>query len=127
MTSTSFYRTEYSPLLGMAIALTADAAAGEDLVQEVFNSAHGRGDRISQYENPRAWLRRVLINRATSRRRQLGSGLKALTRVAPPDPARPDFSAETSQVWDEVRQLPRRQQQAVVLHYVGELTLPGCP
>ena len=84
MTSTSFYRTEYSPLLGMAIALTADAAAGEDLVQEVFNSAHGRWDRISQCENPRAWLRRVLINRATSRRRRLGSGLKALTRVGPP-------------------------------------------
>lgn len=96
MTSTSFYRTEYSPLLGMAIALTADAAAGEDVVQEVFNSAHGRWDRISQYENPRAWLLRVLINRVTSRRRPLGSGLKALTRV-PPDPARPDFSAETSQ------------------------------
>ena len=127
MTSTSFYRTEYSPLLGMAIALTSDGAAAEDLVQEVFISAHGRWDRISQYENPRAWLRRVLINRATSRRRRLGSELKALTRMGLPDPARPDLSAETSQVWDEVRQLPRRQQQAVVLHYVGELSLPGCP
>lgn len=119
----SFYKSEYKPLLGMAIALTSDPTAAEDLVQEVFISAHGRWDRVSQYENPRGWLRRVLINRATSRRRRLGSELKALTRLGAPDPAPPDLSAETSQVWDEVRLLPRRQQQAVVLHYVGELTV----
>lgn len=119
----SFYKSQYNSLLGMAIALTSERAEAEDLVQEVFITAHGRWDRISQYESPRAWLRRVLINRATSRRRRLGSELKALTRLGPPEPSEPDLSPETSQVWEEVRRLPRRQQQAVVLHYVGDMTL----
>lgn len=119
----SFYKSEYNPLLGMAIALISDPNAAEDLVQEVLITAHDRWDRLSQYENPRAWLRRVLINRATSRRRRLGSEMRALTRLGAPDPSPPDLSAETAEVWDQVRRLPRRQQQAIVLHYVGELTV----
>ena len=108
----SFYRIEYNPLLAMAIALTSDFVAGEDLVQETFITAHGPWNQVSQCQSPKAWLRRVLINRATSRRRRPGSELKALTRLGTPDPVPPDLSPETSRVWEEVRSLPRRQQQA---------------
>jgi RNA polymerase sigma factor (sigma-70 family) len=34
-----------------------------------------------------------------------------------------DLSAPTSEVWEEVRKLPRRQQQTVVLHYVSGLSM----
>ncbi|MGH3650491.1 MAG: RNA polymerase sigma factor, partial [Acidimicrobiia bacterium] len=88
-----------------------------------FISAHRRWDRVSQYDSPRAWLRRVLVNRATSRRRRLAAELRAVTRVGPPHPAPPDLSPETADIWKEVRRLPRRQQQAVALHYVGQLSM----
>lgn len=119
----SFYRSQYRSVLGMAIALTSDVSAAEDLVQEVFITAHGRWDRISQYDKPESWLRRVLVNRATSRRRKLGSELRALTRVGQPDPAPPDLSPETAGIWREVGRLPRRQRQAIVLRYVAELSI----
>lgn len=119
----SFYRNEYRTALSIAIALTSDVSAAEDLVQDVFIAAHGRWDRVSQYDKPVAWLRRVLINRATSRRRKLGSELRALTRMGQPEPDSPDLSPETSEMWTEVGRLPRRQRQAVVLHYVGDLSI----
>lgn len=118
-----FYSEQYRPLLSIAVALTMDRAAAEDLVQETFITAHRRWDRISQYDNPKAWLRRVLINRATSRKRRLGSEVRAISRIGPPQSVEPDLSAETSEVWSEVRRLPRRQQQAVALHYVAQLSM----
>jgi len=67
-------------------------------------------------------VRRVLINRATSLRRRLSAEGRAIGRVGAPEPSPPDLSPETADVWREVRKLPRRQQQAVVLHYVGQLS-----
>lgn len=119
----AFYRNEYRAMLSIALALASDTAAAEDLVQEAFITAHRRWDRVSQYDSPNAWVRRVLINRATSLRRRLSAELRALARIGPPDPALPDFSAETSEVWKEVHRLPRRQQQAIALHYVGQLSM----
>lgn len=119
----AFYRSEYRPMLGLALALARDTAAAEDLVQEAFISAHLRWDRVSQYDNPTAWVRRVLINRATSLRRRLSSEIGAMTRIGPPEPMPPDLSPETSDVWEQVHRLPRRQQQAIVLHYVGRLSM----
>lgn len=119
----SFFRSEYRSMLGIALALAKDTAEAEDLVQEAFISAHKRWDRVSQYDSPRAWVRRVLINKATSLHRRLSAELKAVGRIGPPEPAPPDLSPETSEVWKEVRRLPRRQQQAVALHYVGQLSM----
>ena len=119
----SFYKDEYRSVLGLAIALTSDRAAAEDLVQETFLTAHRRWDRVSQYDNPPAWVRRVLINRAVSRRRRIGAEMRALTRFGPSETMAPDLSPETEGIWAEVRKLPRRQQQAVALHYVAQLSV----
>lgn len=119
----AFYRSEYKTMLGIALALAKDTSEAEDMVQEAFISAHRRWDRISQYDSPRAWVRRVLINRVTSLRRRLTSELRAVSRIGPPPPEPPDLSPETADVWNEVRKLPYRQQQAIALHYVGQLSM----
>lgn len=119
----TFYRQEYRSMLGMAIALSSDRATAEDLVQESFVAAHRRWDRVSQYDSPKAWVRRVLINRATSLRRRVGAELRAKARLGPLPNVEPDLSPETTEVWAAVRRLPGRQQQAVVLHYVGQLSV----
>jgi len=118
----AFYRNEYRAMLGIALALASDRSSAEDLVQEAFISAHRRWDRVSQYDSPQAWVRRALINRATSLRRRVAAEFRAVARIGPPSPAPPDLSAETAGVWTEVHKLPRRQQQAVALYYVGQLS-----
>lgn len=105
------------------MALAMDTARAEELVQEAFISAHRHWDRVSQYDSPRAWVRRVLINSAVSLRRRLSAELRAITRVGPLEPVASDLSPETADVWKEVRRLPRRQQQAIALHYVGQLSM----
>lgn len=119
----AFYRDAYQPMLGIAIALTSNSAEAEDLVQEAFVAAHRRWDQVSQYEAPGAWVRRVLINRATSLRRRWVAELRAKARMGPEEAQPPDLGPEAAGVWREVRRLPRRQQQAIALQYVAELSM----
>jgi RNA polymerase sigma-70 factor (ECF subfamily) len=111
-------------MVALARALSPDRSSAEDLAQESFVMAHKHWARVGAYGDPRAWVRRVMINRATSLRRRVGAELRALTRAGH-DPERgetADLSPSTSEVWDEVRRLPPRQRQALVLHYVGQLS-----
>lgn len=121
----AFYRSEYAGMVAIARALIADRAHAEDLVQESFLAAHRNWGRVGTYDSPRLWVRRVLINRATSLRRRLGSEFRAIARLERLTTAGTtgDFSLPTIEVWQEVRKLPRRQQQVVVLHYVSDLSV----
>lgn len=108
----------------MARALAPDRASAEDLAQDSFLAAHRHWDRVSQFDAPQAWVRRVMINKATSRRRRLGAELRALAKSgAGREEAVPDLSAPTNEVWEAVGRLSKRQRQAVVLHYVGQLSM----
>lgn len=121
----AFYQREYRGVVAIARAVSPDRASAEDLTQEAFAAAHKHWDRISRYEEPRAWVRRVMINRATSMRRRLGAESRAIERAGH-DPNRgivTDLSPETLEVWSVVRRLPKRQQQAIALHYVGQLSV----
>ena len=119
-----FYRREYSRMVAIARALTRSGSAAEDLVQESFVAAHRPWDRISNYEDPGAWVRRVLINRSTSWHRKMGAELRAVARLGAREPdTLPELTPATTEVWDEVRRLPRRQAQATVLHYVDQLSV----
>ena len=124
MSFENFYRTEYGHMVAVARALVRDAAAAEDLAQDSFIAAHRNWEKVSGYEAPQAWVRRVLINRAASRHRRLGAEVRALVRLGEEGHSEmPDLSSPTSEVWEQVRRLPRRQRDAVVLHYVGQLTM----
>ena len=119
-----FYQREYHAIVAMARAMAPDRSAAEDLAQESFAAAHRNWASVSKYEDPKSWVRRVMINRATSMRRRLGAELRAMTRAGH-DPHRGvahDLTPSSAGVWDQVRRLPRRQQQAIVLHYVGQLS-----
>lgn len=48
--------------------------------------------------------------------------MRAMGRVGPSDTST-EMSPETDEVWSHVRKLPRRQQQAIALHYVAQLSM----
>ena len=120
-----FYRREYTRMVAIARALVRDGSAAEDLAQESFVSAHRHWARVGAYDDPGAWVRRVLINRATSFQRRLGAEWRAVNRLGGRADERtvPELSPRATEVWDEVRRLPRRQAQATVLHYVDQLSV----
>jgi RNA polymerase sigma-70 factor (sigma-E family) len=130
----SFYRREYRSVLGLAIVLSGSPTAAEELTQEAFVAALRRWDHGEAIDNPDAWVRRVVANRAVSAIRRRVAEAKALVRSRPSGDAvegtvGPALDAE---VWREVRRLPRRQAQAIALSYLDDLsrrevaTILGC-
>ena len=118
-----FYEREYHGLVGLGYALTGSWPAAEDLAQEAFLAAHQAWPRISQYEQPGAWVRRVAANRAVSlRRRQLAEARSVLRlagrRLVGAEADQTQEAEEAADFWRTVRALPRRQAQAVALFYL---------
>ena len=116
-----FYLREYSSLVGLAYALSGSRWSAEDIAQEAFLAAHRNWHCVAGYDQPGAWIRKVVANLAVSvfRRRVLEA--KALGRIALRGvPAVPELSAEDAEFWRAVRSLPRRQAQVVALYYLED-------
>ncbi len=117
----AFYQSEYRSVVALAYALTGRAAVAEELAQDAFLVAHRNWARVSVYEVPGAFVRRVVANMSVSFTRRLGAEARALARLAarsprwstPLEPTDADF-------WRSVRSLPRRQAQVLALRYLED-------
>ncbi len=110
-------------MVGLGYVLTGSRPVAEELVQDTFAEAHRRWSQIADYDKPGAWLRRVLVNNASSRRRRLVSEAKAMTRLRTRRVENPSIPESSEHVWAAVRRLPTRQSQAIALHYLEDMTV----
>ncbi len=117
----AFFRAEYRPVTGLAYVLCGDRGRAEDLAQE-FAAAHRSWSKVGGYDDPGAWVRRVVANRATSLRRRKSAEDRAVARLqsrrAPGDG---ETAVDDAAVWRAVRALPRRQAQVVALMFLEDL------
>jgi RNA polymerase sigma-70 factor, ECF subfamily len=115
------YQSQYGAVLAMAFALTGDASEAHDLTQEAFCRAWQRWARVARYDDPLAWIRRVVSNLATSRWRRLATARLHLHRHLPGHmPAlEPDHVALVA----ALRNLPTKQRQAIVLFHLADRPL----
>jgi RNA polymerase sigma-70 factor (ECF subfamily) len=117
-----FFRREYPSVVRVALALSGSRWIAEELAQEAFIAAHRNWGKISGYDQPGAWVRRVVTNLSTSSIRRRIVEAKALVRIGhlgrlgAPEPATGDL-----EFWEAVRSLPRRRSQVVALHYLEDL------
>jgi RNA polymerase sigma factor (sigma-70 family) len=119
-----FYVREYARVLVLAFALSGSRWAAEDLTQEAFLAAHNEWYRISRYDQPAAWVRRVVANKAVSTFRRRVSEAKALARWWSMDRTQvPNLIVSDASFWEAVRALPRRQAQVIALYYVEDLSV----
>jgi RNA polymerase sigma-70 factor (ECF subfamily) len=120
----AFYRKEFAAVVGLAYALSGSRSGAEDLAQEAFLAAHRNWDRIAGYDQPGAWVRRVVANLSVSAFRRGAAETKALARVALGLRAElPDFGSSDPEFWNAVRSLPRRQSHVVALFYLEDLPI----
>jgi RNA polymerase sigma-70 factor, ECF subfamily len=116
-----FYMREYLAVVGLAYALSGSRWGAEDLAQEAFLAAHREWDRIGAYEQPGAWVRRVVANMSVSAFRRRAAEAKALARIPfDPEATLPDLAAGDPEFWAAIRALPRRQAQVVALYYLED-------
>jgi len=127
-------RVESRPELEVLYATHAGAltralhAAGypdaSDAVQEAFVQAVVHWRKISRYDDPVAWIRRVAINRGHNRRRSRQRQDALTKRIADNTPRAPLAPVEAD---DElaalVAALPQQQRLALSLFYFAELSV----
>lgn len=119
-----FYAATSRRTLALAFALTGNWGDAEDLVQDAFTAAHRKWTQVSGYDDPSAWVRRLVLNRSVSRWRRVQREALAVVRlgsragetVEAADPVDPQF-------WAAVRRLPAQQARAAALFYVEDLSV----
>jgi len=117
-----FYLRELPSLVALARALSGSAAA-EDLAQEAMVAAYRRWDEVASLDIPAAWVRRVCANLSTSLIRRRAAEARAVLRIGGQRTAYAEPAPEDAAFWAEVRRLPRRQAQAISLHYVYDMAV----
>lgn len=120
-----FYAAQYGTVVRLAAALVGRWDVAEELVQDAFIALYPRWTRISSYEAPDAWLRRVVLNRSVSALRRRAVEARVTTRLArrrsdagPDEPRVGD-----ADVWRAVSELPKRQAQVIALVFLEDRTV----
>ncbi|GAB3840867.1 RNA polymerase sigma factor [Dactylosporangium cerinum] len=116
----AFYHADYGRLTAQLYAYLGDAAEAEDVVQEAYLRAWQRWKTVSGYADPVAWVRRVAWNLATSRLRRVAVAARTL-RAQRPVTVVEALGPERVALVAALRQLPDRERQALVLHYIADL------
>jgi len=108
------YRTEFDAVYRAVFVMCGDAPVAEEATQEAFARALERWHRLADRPWVAGWVTTTAMNvaRRTLRRRRPELPGRAETS---------DVDAADLDLWRGVRSLPRRQQEAVVLHHVLDL------
>lgn len=77
----SFYAQTSRRMLPLAFSLTGSWGDAEDLVQDAYIAAHRHWNKVGGYDDPTAWIRRVITNRSLSRWRRLGREVNVSQRM----------------------------------------------
>jgi RNA polymerase sigma-70 factor (ECF subfamily) len=116
------YAAHHGDLTIQLFAYFGDRQDAQDVVQEAFCRALARWTRISAYDDPVAWVRRVAWNLATSGWRRRRTALRLLHRQAAPPPAA-EPGPERVDLVAALATLPAAQRRAMVLHYLADLPI----
>jgi RNA polymerase sigma factor (sigma-70 family) len=113
----SFYRAHHAQAVRWAIALVGRREVAEELAQDALVAV---GRKLSIVDEPAAYLRRTLVNRAASwhrsnarsRRREARSTAGSVTSYTQP----------TNDMLDSLNALPYQQRAAITLRYWADWT-----
>jgi RNA polymerase sigma-70 factor (sigma-E family) len=122
---TTLYTTHYRELVRLAAFLTGDRDNAEEVVQDAYVKVHASWRRVRELDKAEAYLRTAVVNLSRSRLRH-----RQVTQKHRPEPLVDTASAESfamehaqrDAVLLALQQLPRRQREAVVLRYYGDLS-----
>jgi RNA polymerase sigma factor (sigma-70 family) len=111
VTFEELFRSEYEPVLREVVFIVRDADLARELVNEAFTRLYVRWARVSRYDKPGAWVRRVAIRLAVRREAKRSRDVELTERGAESD------SATSLDVHAAVARLSPQQRAAVMLHY----------
>jgi len=118
-----FYRAEFASLVVLASVVLGQRAGAEDLAQEGMVDAYRRWNRLAGYDSPRAWVRKVVVQRAVKvTRKRSNERLAHLRSIrGAVHPEQPELTDPELLV--HLRDLPSQQRAALALHYLADASV----
>jgi len=113
------YAAQFRPIAGQLAVYLGSVEDAQEVTQEAFTRAWVRWARISRYDDPAGWVRRVAWNLATGRIRRMRTALRHRRAQRPESVAGPD--PDGVDLRTALARLPDNQRRAVVLHYLAGL------
>lgn len=112
------YAASYARLVGVVGAVAQDRQEAEDAVQDAFARLMGQWSKVSRYDDPEAWVRKVALGFVSNRRRKFRNGVRAALRHGPA-PDAPALSGDAVDLRRALAALPVPQRQVIVLRNLG--------
>lgn len=114
------FRDHYARLVRALTVVSGNRDAAADAVQEAFVKAHLKWRKISRYDDPVGWIRRVAINKLRDEHRRAGRKERAMERLRA-EPTSNVAEPELDELGALLAELPRQQRASIALFYVDGL------
>jgi len=118
----ALFAEHYERLVRALSVVAGDPETAADAVQEAFVKAHLRWRKISKYDDPIGWVRRVAINQIHDGHRQRVRKDRAMLRLTNRHEAT-THPVEIDEFDRLLATLPRQQRAATALFYVDGLSV----
>jgi len=118
----AFATSRWAGLVRLAFGLTGDRWLAEDMAQTALARAYVAWRRVSQADDPDAYLRRILVNASHRRFRRRRVAEQPGDPPETPVEGPADLVGERTALLAALRQLPPRQREVIVLRYWADLT-----
>ena len=119
---TTLFNLHYARLVRSLTVICGNSEEAADAVQEAFVKAHLKWRKISTYDDPVGWIRRVAINKVRDGHRSKVRRDRAIERMG----HQATLTAEQPAI-DEVAELlstlPKQQRAAAAMFYVEQLSV----
>jgi RNA polymerase sigma-70 factor (sigma-E family) len=117
----TLYRGAYMRLVGVLAVAAGDRGEAEEVVQEAFIRLIPRWSKVSSYDDPEAWVRKVAFRLLANRQRRARMARRLLwSERREPQPADAGDAVDVSRA---LAMLPFSQRQVVVLHHLLDLSV----
>jgi RNA polymerase sigma-70 factor (sigma-E family) len=109
-----FYNDNRTSALRLATLLTQDRSSAEDVVQDAFSKILTRWERI---EDPKAYLRTLVVNGVRSRHRRASRERDRLAHLGPCG----STAMHADEISDALASLSERERAVIVLFFYADL------
>lgn len=118
------YPQLFLPAMRLAYRMTADRALSEDLAAEALARAYSRWSTVRKADSPLAWVLRVTTNLAVDAVRRRRVAVDAMPSLTPSltESDHADAVAARLALVAALATLPRRQREAIALHYLAGMS-----
>jgi RNA polymerase sigma-70 factor (ECF subfamily) len=116
-----FYQATYDRVVALVAAMVGDRHQAEDIAQEAFARALIRWSRVSRYDLPEAWVRRVAIRLTIDASRRVRRAVRLSARLAGRFGAAEADPLAATALSVALMRLPLAQRQVLVLYYLADL------